>query len=183
MSGPNHFVKFSWPAIYARIKRNTYNPEFTDDRVTFSEVDKFLSDVETVYYKIMRPVYYYVLIALIYTIFSLLFLLFENTSERYGQNDMKWIFEAGWYLSYLIIFTAGYFFYEHRRGEIEDKLQLLIHMYHSIFGARELRWVIPSNFPESIELWKDYLVSNAETYIEMTSEDLRDVSSLTGKAM
>lgn len=181
MINSNRCLKFVWP--YFNIKRSEYRSELTDGRVEFNEVDAFLNDVEGLYYKIMRPVYYYIIITSIYMIVSVTSFTFNNGDGKQSADEKNWFYESCWYLSYLIVFTGGYLLYENKRGKIADGLHLLIHTYHSIFGARELRWVIPSSFPESIELWKDYIMSNDGTYLEMKNSEVDDCTALAGKGM
>jgi len=165
MTNTKQFIRFSWNFGRSSIKRSDYCPTYTDERATFDEVDRFLSEVERIYFKIMKPVYVYGTAALLYTAISLLFNILGHKEEK--NNQLAWLVEAAWYLSYLFVFSLGYFFYEYKKEKVVSQLQLLIQLYHTSFGAKELRWVIPGDFPEGIELWKDYQVSNMKTYIEI----------------
>jgi len=168
MTDTKQFLRFSWSSLGSRIQRKHYCPTQTDERATFEEIDRFLREVEAIYYKVMRPVYLYGIIAMIYTSISMGYLLLSGKEDQQKTNT-DWIAEAAWYLSYLVALGIGYFFYEFKKEKVSAHLQILIQMYHSVFGAKELRWVIPGDFPEAIELWKDYLVSNMHTYLDMGS--------------
>lgn len=174
------YVRFAWPLGYTKIKREPNVSSLTDERITYDQSDKFLGEVERIYFEVMRPVYIYTVIALTYTLISLSFNLFNQDNEVY--TDMAWLIDGAWYLSYLFAFTMGYFFYEHKKEKVVANLQALIQIHHSIFGSKELRWVIPGDFPEGIELWKDYVMTNTHAYIEMPCQE-QESAKLIGRPM
>ena len=183
MTDTKQFLRFSWSFLRSKIQRTHYCPTHTDERATFEEIDRFLGEVEQIYFRLMRPVYLYGIIALLYASISMFIILFTGKDDQ-NKTQYDWVIEAAWYLSYLFAFSIGYFFYEYKKEKVSANVHLLIQMYHSVFGAKELRWVIPGDFPEAIELWKDYLVSNMHSYIDIESTPaVTESAKLFGKGM
>jgi len=142
-----------------RFSKTVYTPEMTENRASNEEINQVLAKVEDILSS--KPSYAKTFFSLlmIYIIAGIIAFLLQ---KPFNYTFQYW-FEGSFFLFLGVVFFAFLFIYANqvkkRKAEVNDYIDSIQYG----FKQRGLRWHLPQQFPQWIEIFKDYrAVSNLD---------------------
>ncbi len=158
LATPNTII---FPSSGQKFDSAFYSPALTDKRLSFEEINEFLTELETVRAqtasKLPSDNFCWK-----FTLYFDIFLLMCGLALLFLKRPNFIIFLILAAL-YLIVHLAEYGVNKLRearnqrvRNELRTKCEVIVRRYNQNLAARGLRWCLPALFPRWVELWKDY---------------------------
>ena len=172
-------ITFPWSEKYKCFHPDVYSPEDTDQRLSQEKVKFFLSKIDSVtnrYFFREKMIQFLCALIFIGGFIELTILLVRYSKLKVDIRD----FLAIGIICYILIIPIYYLLkcMSMIKPSAEVDCQNFIDDENERIGRRGLRWLLPKNFPESIELHKDYLDPRyAHKYIQREKPSQKPLKS------
>ena len=151
-------VIFQFDKASKKFDSSFYSPALTDGKISLEEINQALKQVETagasVAFKIRVSFCWFILLILI--IISLF--VYTLNFALNGKSRLISFAVFGYPVAVFVALILYILQLKRFSDELKYKCKLVVERLNPSFSCRGLRWHIPADFPQWIELWKDYQI-------------------------